>query len=160
MRAIELMSRNPATCTPDTDIERAAQMMETHDCGLLPVVDNGSGRIVGVITDRDIALRAVGHGKLPQSHVGDVMSELPSCCHPVDDIETVQRIMTERQVRRVPVVDDDGICVGIIAQADLALHDLPDRDVARTVERISEPSPSGRREVAIGIQPGVSEQTG
>ena len=88
------------------------------------------------------------------------MSEPPSCCHPVDDVETVQRIMTERQVRRVPVVDDDGICVGIIAQADLALHDLPDRDVARTVERISEPSPSGRREVAIGIQPGVNEQTG
>ena len=128
--------------------------MEAHDCGCLPVVDNGSGRILGVITDRDIATRAVGHGKLPQSHVGDIMSAEPSCCHPVDDVETVQRIMVERQVRRVPVVDDDGICVGIIAQADLALHDLPDKDVARTVERISEPSPEARREMMIGMQPG------
>ena len=154
MRAIELMSRNPATCTPDTDLERAARMMETHDCGCLPVVDNGSGRLVGVITDRDIALRAVGHGQLPQSHVADVMSAEVSCCHPVDDIETVQRIMTDRQVRRVPVVDEDGICVGMIAQADLALHNLPDHDVAKTVERISEPSPSGRREMVSGTQPG------
>jgi CBS domain-containing protein len=154
MRAIELMSRNPATCTPDTSLERAAHLMEAHDCGCLPVVDNGSGRILGVITDRDIATRAVGHGKLPQSHVGDIMSAEPSCCHPVDDVETVQRIMVERQVRRVPVVDDDGICVGIIAQADLALHDLPDKDVARTVERISEPSPEARREMMIGMQPG------
>ena len=142
MRAIELMSRNPATCSPDTAIERAAHLMERHDCGCLPVVDNGTGRLVGVITDRDIAIRAVGHGKLPQSHVGDIMSTDLVCCHPVDDSEAVQRIMAERQVRRVPVVDDDGICVGIIAQADLALHNLPDHDVAQTVEKISEPSPS------------------
>ena len=154
MRAIELMSRNPATCTPDTSLERAAHLMETHDCGCLPVVDNGSGRLVGVITDRDIALRAVGRGKLPQSHVSDIMSAEPSCCHPVDDVATVQRIMAERQVRRVPVVDDDGMCVGMIAQADLALHDLPDKDVATTVERISEPTESARREAAIEIQPG------
>ena len=154
MRAIELMSRNPVTCTADTAIERAAHLMERHDCGCLPVVDNGNGRLIGVVTDRDIATRAVGHGKLPQTHVGDIMSGEPSCCHPVDDVETVQRIMTERQVRRVPVVDEDGVCVGIIAQADLALHDLPDRDVAKTVERISEPLSSPRREVMIGIQPG------
>jgi CBS domain-containing protein len=128
--------------------------METHDCGCLPVVANGSGRIVGVITDRDIALRGVGRGKLPQSHVSDIMSAEPACCHPVDDVETVQRIMAERQVRRVPVVDDDGMCVGMIAQADLALHDLPDKDVARTVERISEPTESARREASIEIQPG------
>ena len=140
MRAIELMSRNPATCTPETSLERAAHLMETHDCGCLPVVENGSGRVIGVVTDRDIALRGVGQGKAPQSLVGDIMSSDPTCCHPVDDVDTVQRIMAERQVRRVPVVDEDGTCVGIIAQADLALHDLPARDVAKTVERISEPS--------------------
>jgi CBS domain-containing protein len=127
--------------------------METNDCGCLPVVENATGRVIGVVTDRDIALRAVGHGKPPQSLVGDIMSVEPSCCHAVDDVETVQRIMTDRQVRRVPVVDEEGICVGIIAQADLALHDLPARDVARTVERISEPSSAGRREAAVGFQP-------
>ena len=140
MRAIELMSRNPATCTPETSLERAAHLMDTHDCGCLPVVENGSGRVIGVVTDRDIALRGVAHGKPPQSLVGDVMTGEPTCCHPVDDVETVQRIMSERQVRRVPVVDEDGTCIGIIAQADLALHDLPAKDVAKTVERISEPS--------------------
>ena len=155
MRAVELMSRNPTTCTPETSLERAAHLMETNDCGCLPVVENASGRVIGVVTDRDIALRAVGHGKPPQSLVGDIMSVEPSCCHAVDDIEMVQRIMTERQVRRVPVVDEEGICVGIIAQADLALHDLPARDVARTVERISEPSNAARREAVVGFQPEV-----
>ena len=154
MRAIELMSRNPATCTPETSLERAAHLMDANDCGCLPVVENASGKVIGVVTDRDIALRAVGHGKPPQSLVGDIMSVEPSCCHAVDDVETVQRIMTERQVRRVPVVDEEGICVGIIAQADLALHDLPARDVARTVERISEPSTAPRRETMVGYQPG------
>lgn len=154
MRALELMSRNPATCTPETSLERAAHLMETNDCGCLPVVEHASGRVIGVVTDRDIALRAVGHGKPPQSLVGDIMSVEPSCCHAVDDVEMVQRIMAERQVRRVPVVDEEGICVGIIAQADLALHDLPARDVARTVERISEPSSAPRREAVVGFQPG------
>lgn len=153
MRALELMSPNPATCTPETSLERAAHLMETHDCGCLPVVENGSGRVIGVVTDRDIALRGVGHGKPAQSLVGDIMSTDPTCCHPVDNVETVQRIMADRQVRRVPVIDEGGNCVGIIAQADLALHDLPARDVARTVERISKPSSAGRREAVGEMQP-------
>jgi len=154
MRAIELMSRNPAICTPETAIERAAQLMDAHDCGCLPVVETGTGRVVGVVTDRDIAVRAVANGRMPQSWVRDVMSSDPSCCSPADDVETVQRIMADRQVRRVPVVDEQGYCIGIIAQADLALHHLPDRELARTVERISRPSITSRREAILGVQPG------
>jgi len=144
MLAKEIMSRDPACCTPTDTLRTAARLMADNDCGCLPVVEGVSQkRVIGVLTDRDIAIRGVARGKSPDSAVNDIMTPSPACCSPDDDIEDVERIMTDRQVRRVPVVAEDGRVVGMIAQADLAREDraLSDREVGRIVEKISEPTP-------------------
>jgi len=144
MLAKEIMSRDPACCTPEDTLRTAARLMSDNDCGCLPVVESpNEKRVVGVLTDRDIAIRGVARGKSPDSAVNDIMTPSPACCSPEDDVEDVERIMTDRQVRRVPVVGNDGRVVGMIAQADLAREDraLSDREVGRIVEKISEPTP-------------------
>ncbi len=145
MKARELMSAQPACCTPNDTVQEAARLMRECDCGCIPVVeDKESNRLVGVITDRDIACRCTAEGKGPKTPVREAMSHDPKSCRPDDDIEAVERIMADDQVRRVPVMDDRGRCVGIIAQADLALNAraATDSEVGRVVERISEPAHS------------------
>ncbi|MBC8136458.1 MAG: CBS domain-containing protein [Fibrella sp.] len=137
------MSRDPQFCTPGDTLQKSARLMADHDCGCLPVVDGpDSRRIVGVLTDRDIAVRGVARGKMPDSKVNDVMTPAPAYCSPDDDIAAVELIMVERQVRRVPVVDSDDRVVGMIAQADLARNNraVSDREVGQIVEKISEPA--------------------
>ena len=146
MQAREIMTENPACCTPDETMQRAAQLMKEHDCGCLPVVDDArSKRVIGTVTDRDLACRGLAAGKGADSPVREVMSKDPTCCRAEDDIQDVERVMAEKQVRRVPVVDESGCCVGMVSQADLALHDeaVSNSEVGRVVERISEPA--GRR---------------
>jgi CBS domain-containing protein len=144
MQVREIMTEQPTCCTPEAAIRYASRLMRQRDCGCLPVVtDSGTNRIVGVVTDRDIAMRAVAEGKSPDTTVGEVMSSEPQCCHADADVEEVERIMTEQQVRRVPVIDERGCCVGIVAQADLARAaersgSPSEQVVARVVERISE----------------------
>lgn len=155
MQVKEIMSRDPQCCTPDDTLRNAARLMADHDCGCLPVVEETERKgVVGVITDRDITVRGVAKGKSPDSKVNDVMSPSPSCCKADDEIEEVERIMTERQVRRVPVIDSDGRVVGIIAQADLARDNraASDREVGRIVEKISEPTVP-RRATSRDTQP-------
>jgi CBS domain-containing protein len=160
MKAQELMTQNPACCTPDDSIDRAAQLMADNDCGCLPVVTGrNDSRVVGVVTDRDIALRGVAKGKGPDTQVRHVMTVDPFCCSPDADIKDVESVMAERQVRRVVVVDAGRCCIGVIAQADLARaadrrKDVSDVEVARVVERISEPGP-GRASAAT--QRGATE---
>jgi CBS domain-containing protein len=141
MKAQDLMTMNPASCTPSSTVREAAQLMREHDCGCIPVVEGESKRLVGVLTDRDVACRCVAEGRSPDTAVRDVMTTSPQCCHPEDDVAAVEQIMIEAQVRRVPVVDAKDSCVGMIAQADLALNEeaASDREVGRVVERISEP---------------------
>lgn len=157
MQVRKMMTSNPACVTPEDSVRDAARLMKEHDCGLIPVVeDRDSKRLVGVITDRDIAVRLVGEGKGGDAKVSEVMSRDPSCASPDTDISEVERIMSERQVRRVPVVDSAGRLEGIVAQADLALSDdrgVSDREVARTVERISQPGDSSRRASSEGARP-------
>ena len=155
MRAQEIMTDDPACCTPNDTVERAAKLMADVDCGCLPVVsDMESKEIVGVVTDRDLACRCLGEGKGAETQVSEVMSANPSCCTPESDIDEVERIMAERQVRRVPVVDENNCCVGMIAQADLARADRESsRDVRRTVEQISEPTRAPRANTDVGVRP-------
>jgi predicted transcriptional regulator len=113
------------------------------------VDDSDSRHVVGVVTDRDITIRGVGRGRGAETPIRDLMSANVVTCTVDSDIEDVERIMTERQVRRVPVLDEDGMCVGIIAQADLAReagHAISDAEIGRVVEQISEPGPSVRWE--------------
>jgi CBS domain-containing protein len=151
MKARELMTAKPACCTPDDTVGHAARLMKEHDCGCIPVVeDKETERLVGVVTDRDIACRCTAEDKGPDTRVAEVMSRDAKCCGPDDDVDGVERIMAEAQVRRVPVVDQQGCCVGMIAQADLALNQraASESEVGRIVERISEPAhsagPAGR----------------
>ena len=155
MRAQEMMTENPACCTPQDSVQDAARKMEDMDCGCLPVVsDLETKEIVGVVTDRDLACRCLGEGKGADTRVREVMSASPSCCTPDSDLDEVERIMAERQVRRVPVVDQNNCCVGIIAQADLARADAESsRDVRRTVEQISEPTDRARSNADVGVRP-------
>ncbi len=143
MKARDLMTEEPTCCTPEDTIQQAAQLMRDHDCGCIPVVaDEQSKRLVGVVTDRDIAIRCMAEGKGPQTQVKDALSPNPTTCGPDDEVEAVERIMTGEQVRRVPVVDQRGSCVGMIAQADLALNHqaASESEVGKVVERISEPA--------------------
>ena len=148
MRAQDLMTMSPACVTADEPVRRVAQLMAEHDCGCIPVVDaSDNRRVVGVITDRDIAVRGTAQGKGPDTSVRELMTPDPQCCLPDDELQAVERVMADQQVRRVIIVDDDGYCVGIVAQADLAraaekTNDVTDRDLARVVERISQPAPA------------------
>ena len=140
MKVKDIMTPDPAVVTPGDTIRDAAARMKECDCGLLPVVeDANSRRLTAVITDRDIAVRAVAQGKGPDTLVRDVMSDGPDACRPEDDVDAVERVMKSRQVRRVPIVDDGGSVVGVVAQADLARNDraASDRDVGEVVEKIS-----------------------
>jgi CBS domain-containing protein len=155
MQIREIMTLNPEVCTPDDTLQRAARLMADCDCGSIPVVEGADRkRVVGVITDRDIAVRAVAKGKTPDTKVNDVMTPSPTCCNEDDDIEVVEQIMVEKQVRRVPVLDGGGRVVGIVAQADLARDNrtVSDRELGRIVEKISEPN-MPRRDVRRDVQP-------
>lgn len=143
MKARELMTADPTCCTPEDTIQQAAQLMRDDNCGCIPVVEDAqSKRLVGVVTDRDITIRCMAEGKGPQTRVKDALSPNAKCCGPDDDVEAVERIMAGEQVRRVPVVDQRGCCIGMIAQADLALNHqaASESEVGQVVERISEPA--------------------
>lgn len=142
MKAREIMTSNPKTVRPSDSLEKAAQIMRDADVGLVPVVDGGNGKaskLVGVITDRDLAVRHVAEGHGPGHKVEEAMSrDRLTTCSPDDDVQQVMKAMRTDQVRRVPVLEN-GELVGIVAQADLALDTPEDREVGETVERISQP---------------------
>jgi CBS domain-containing protein len=144
MKANDLMTKNPACVTPHTTAQEAASLMEREDVGSLPVVDSrDSMHLVGIVTDRDLALRVLGHGKLASTPVQEVMSSGNlACVHPEDDLDKVEHLMSEHQVRRVPVVDNNNCICGVIAQADLAreLRAVGRKDFSKVVQEISEPA--------------------
>ena len=142
MKAQEIMSRNPTCVTANTPLVEAARLMKTENIGVVPVVEStGSKRLVGVLTDRDIAIRAVAEGRDgATTSVGHVMSSDVRTSAPDDSVEDVMELMGREQVRRVPIVDDRGNLVGIVAQADIVLEARDNRKAEKTVEKISEPS--------------------
>lgn len=132
MKARDLMTPDPAQVTTSDSLQRVSQLMIEHDCGCIPVVTAADQRsVVGVVTDRDIAVRAVAEGRPHTTLISEIMTTNPDTVGPDDDLSRVERLMSDRQIRRVVVVDDAGACVGIIAQADLA----------RNAKRKQEPSP-------------------
>jgi CBS domain-containing protein len=145
MRASEIMTDNPETVTPDASLADAAKKMRDLDVGIIPVVESGdSPRLRGVITDRDIAVRAVAEGgDVRNMKVSECMTTEVETCNKNDTLQEVLRVMEREQVRRVPITDREGRLVGIIAQADV-ITDVDDHStehrVSRTVERISEPA--------------------
>ena len=122
MKVKDIMTTEPACCTPDSPLQEAAQMMVDHDCGEIPVVDNLKNYTpVGVITDRDITCRVVAKGLNPlEMQVGDHMTASPISVMPDDSLDECYRVLEENQIRRVPVVDEAGKRCGIVALADIA----------------------------------------
>jgi CBS domain-containing protein len=142
MRVCDIMTPDPACCTPDSTAQEAATLMKDHDCGSIPVVDNlEKRRLMGIVTDRDLAIRGLAHGKGPETRIRDLMTIAPITSAPEDEVEIVREVMVARMVRRVPVVDENGAVVGIVAQADIAREEgaASDQEVGRIVEAISEP---------------------
>jgi CBS domain-containing protein len=143
MKANDLMTKNPACVTPQTTAQEAASLMEREDVGSLPVVDSrDSMRLVGIVTDRDLALRVLGRGESGNTQISNVMSSGKlACVRAEDDLDKVEHLMAEHQVRRVPVVDQNNCILGMIAQADLAreLHAVGRKDFGKVVQEISEP---------------------
>jgi CBS domain-containing protein len=133
-----VMTADPASCSPSSPVEEAARLMVEHDCGEIPVVDQQ--RVpVGVITDRDVACRVVANGKGPRTPVREAMSTPPITVAADTSVEDCCRLMEQHQVRRVLVVDDKGACCGMVAQADVALRS-PER-AGKLVHDISRSRP-------------------
>ena len=142
MQAREIMSKDPRTVTPDITVREAAQLMKSEDVGVLPVVEaQGSDkRLVGMVTDRDIAIRVVAEGRTgDEARVRDIMSGNPKTVGENDNVDDVLELMGREQVRRIPVVNDRGSVVGIIAQADLTREARDESKVEDTIEQISQP---------------------
>jgi CBS domain-containing protein len=118
MRVRDAMTRGPAACEPSTSLRLVAQLMADHECAAIPVAE--SGRLVGIITDRDIAIRAVAlHDDASMLPAGACMSSPVIAISPDDPIETAVVLMTENAIHHLPVIDQKGMLIGIIAQSDL-----------------------------------------
>jgi len=141
MKIQDVMTRDPSCVTPDSPARDAARIMKEEDVGIVPVVDDQrSRRLVGVITDRDLAIRIVAAERDGATRVGEVMSESRlATCSPDEDIDEAMDTMATEQVRRIPIVDERGALVGIVSQADVVLKAGDDDKAERTVEQISEP---------------------
>ncbi len=146
MKVRDLMTSSPATVGPDEPCAQAATLMREEDCGSIPVVRDG--KLVGIVTDRDITIRAVAAGKDPRSTpVSEVMSADPVTVTPDTEANDAARLMAEFQVRRLPVVEDGRLC-GILVTAQLARRESKG-EVGETIREISEPA-SGRASHARG----------
>jgi CBS domain-containing protein len=139
MRVSEAMTRDVRLATPDETIQEAAKMMAEIDAGILPIREGD--RLVGMITDRDIAIRAVAGGKGPETRIRDIMSPEVKYCFEDDDLDHVTHNMADLQVRRLPVLNTDKRLVGIISLGDVAV--MQDAHYAETaLSGISEPGGS------------------
>ena len=149
MRARDIMTKKPECCTRDNTAREAARVMRDRDCGVVPVVDD-AGRVGGVVTDRDLAVRVVAAGKDVNTRLADVMTGSAAVCNQDDDLRDVEQKMAELQIRRIPIVDAGGRCLGIISQADIARAASIDdgvvtgEEVALVLEQISQPTHRAR----------------
>ncbi|HST24757.1 MAG TPA: CBS domain-containing protein [Gaiellaceae bacterium] len=132
----DAMTANPVTIGREDTVVNAARIMESADIGSVPVVDGGTP--IGIVTDRDIAIRVVAQGKDPTAtRVAEIATEQPYYVHPEQNLDEALELMAYRKVRRLPVVDD-GQLVGMLAQADI-VHEAKDKKAAHIIEEISQP---------------------
>ena len=142
MKVREAMTRDVRLVKPDQPIREAAKLMGELDIGALPVEEND--RLVGMITDRDIAVRAVAAGRGADTPIRDVMSGEIKYCYEDQTVDEVTQNMGELRIRRLPVLNRDKRLVGIISLGDLAVRNADDRLSGETLERVSEPAMAAR----------------
>src|SRR5438034_2146865 len=134
--ARDVMTPDPACCTPNTTLDDVARLMAQNDCGEIPVVDPAD-QIVGVVTDRDIVCRVVAEGKNPMAYTAETcMSDPVVTVRDDAPLEDVVATMEKHQIRRVPVVDANDVCVGMISQADVSWTVEP-REAAAIVREVA-----------------------
>ena len=143
MKAQDAMTRDPVCCLATDSAQTVAGLLREHNIGSMPVVaDHESRKLIGIITDRDLCCSVVADGVDARSTpIGEFISRNPAACREGESLDSCERLMQERQVRRIPIVDGDGQVIGIVSQADLALKDEPE-NVARTVTEVSKPRAS------------------
>ena len=143
MKVQDVMTQAPACCTPEDDVFVAAQIMHRFDVGIVPVTDkvNAHAKLVGVVTDRDLCLKALGSGKDPATFtVNDCMSTHLTVCTPLESIEVILKRMGRAKVRRLPVVDRNLDVIGIISLDDIVrLKAAKDSDIAKAMTAICTP---------------------
>jgi CBS domain-containing protein len=136
----EVMTKNPVCCLPNESVTKAAELMKSENIGAIPVIENEqTKKLVGIVTDRDLALKIVAEGRDAKStNVEAVMTHKVVTCRADDDLQKALDAMAEHQLRRIPVVDNDNQILGIIAQADVATRvDQPEK-TAEMVKEISQ----------------------
>jgi CBS domain-containing protein len=141
MRVNEIMTSDPVVCTFACTTNVVAGVMRELDVGIVPVVENLTSRkLIGVVTDRDLAVRVLAEGRNPSyMTMQECMTKDPVFCHPEDDVPKVLALMAEHQVRRIPVVDKQQKIVGIVSMSDLIRHVAVNaRDLYVVISRISE----------------------
>jgi CBS domain-containing protein len=140
MKVKDIMTQKPACCTPDTNLQQVARMMVDCNCGEIPVVESQQTmKPIGVVTDRDIACRAVAQGKNPlQMTAKECMTKPAITVTPETSVEECCRLMKQHQIRRIPVVDQKGVLCGMVTQADLARH-APEEETASLLKEVSGP---------------------
>ncbi|CAN5759798.1 CBS domain-containing protein [soil metagenome] len=135
LRCRDIMTSNVKTATRDVPLSEVAAMLRDGDMGSMPIVEGGI--LVGIVTDRDIVVRAVASGKGPETPIAEAMTTEIFSVGPDDFAFKAVRLMGDRQVRRIPVVTDEGSLAGIISMADVALEMEDEREIAETLEEIS-----------------------
>ena len=135
IRCREIMTSNVQTATRSMSLREVATLMRDGDMGSIPVVEDG--KLCGIVTDRDIVVRSIADGKDASSPISEAMTTEIFSVRPDDFVFEAIRIMGDKQVRRVPVVDENGALAGIIAIADVALEMEDEREIAETLEEIS-----------------------
>jgi CBS domain-containing protein len=138
MKVRDIMTANPTCCVPEDTVQKVATVLRDKDIGAVPVVlDQGSRKLVGVITDRDLCCRVLANGSnAATTRIDRIFSANPVTCREGENANHCEELMQEHQIRRVMVVDGEGACIGIVAQADLALKEKPEK-VSKVVAGIS-----------------------
>ena len=142
----DVMTPNPKTVTEKDTVQAAARLMRDHDTGVIPVVAESGRKVIGMITDRDIVTRLIADGKdAKSSKVSEAMTRKVHTVRDNEPLNKVFQVMSDQQVRRVPVVNESNELVGIISLADVANETEKDKQLAKTVENISEPASPKKR---------------
>lgn len=143
MKIQEVMTTSPKCCVPSDTASKAARIMKDMDTGIVPIIENEqSRRLVGVVTDRDLCLKVIAEGQDPHSvQVSRCMTPTLVCCTPDDDLQKALDLIRDNQVRRIPVVDQDGIIQGMVSMADMVQRaDIPSNWTHETLKKVSEPT--------------------
>ncbi len=141
MKVRDIMSKDIACLRSDDTVERAAQLMKQYNCGSIPVCTDD--KIIGIVTDRDIAVRSVASGQDVHQRVGDIMTKDVIFANPETDVNDAARIMSDRQIRRLPVVENNSL-IGIVALGDISLEPACQDCAEDALKNISKPGISLR----------------